>query len=70
MAPALRVIQWATGNVGSHALAADHEQPDRELVGARVGNEANTIPAVCDAEAGWVTHLDRGVVRPRGLVRP
>lgn len=30
----------------------------------------NTIPAVCDAAPGWVTHLDLGLVRPRGLVRP
>lgn len=29
----------------------------------------NTIPAVCDAPPGWVTHLDLGLVRPRGLVR-
>ena len=70
MAPPLRVIQWATGNVGSHHLVAVREHPDRELVGAPVCHEAGTIPAVCDAEPGWVTHLDRGVVRPRRLVRP
>jgi hypothetical protein len=29
----------------------------------------NAIPAVCDAEPGWVTHLDLGLVRPKGLVR-
>ena len=29
----------------------------------------NAIPAVCDAPPGWVTHLDLGLVRPRGLVR-
>jgi hypothetical protein len=29
----------------------------------------NTIPAVCDAAPGWVTHFDLGLVRPRGLVR-
>lgn len=40
MGSKLRVIQWATGNVGSHALAAVHEYPDLELVGARVYNEA------------------------------
>jgi hypothetical protein len=28
----------------------------------------NVIPAVCDAAPGVVTHLDLGVVRPRGLV--
>lgn len=29
----------------------------------------NTIPAVCDAPPGWLTHLDLGLVQPRGLVR-
>ncbi|ULE31657.1 NAD(P)H-dependent amine dehydrogenase family protein [Mycobacterium sp. IDR2000157661] len=29
----------------------------------------NAIPAVCEAEAGWLTHFDLGLVRPRGLVR-
>ncbi len=32
----LRVIQWATGNVGKHAVAAVHEHADLELVGALV----------------------------------
>jgi hypothetical protein len=36
MTKKLRVIQWATGNVGSHAVAAVHAHPDMELVGARV----------------------------------
>ena len=31
-----RVIQWATGNVGKHAIAAVHEHPELELVGALV----------------------------------
>jgi hypothetical protein len=30
------VIQWATGNVGRHAVAAVHGHPDLELVGALV----------------------------------
>jgi len=30
----------------------------------------NAIPDVCDAAPGWITHLDLGVVQPRGLVRP
>lgn len=30
----------------------------------------NAIPDVCDAPAGWHHHLDLGLVRPRGLVRP
>jgi hypothetical protein len=29
----------------------------------------NVIPDVCDAAPGVLTHLDLGVVRPRGLVR-
>ena len=36
MADKLRVIQWATGNVGTHAVAAVHEHPGLELVGALV----------------------------------
>jgi len=29
----------------------------------------NAIPDVCDAPTGWLTHLDLGLIRPRGLVR-
>jgi hypothetical protein len=29
----------------------------------------NGIPDVCDAAPGWLTHLDLGLIRPRGLVR-
>ena len=35
----LRVIQWATGVVGRHAVAAITAHPDLELVGARVYSE-------------------------------
>jgi hypothetical protein len=31
---------------------------------------ATVVPHVCDAAPGIVTHLDLGVVQPRGLVRP
>lgn len=31
---------------------------------------ATAVPAVCDARPGMITHLDLGVLRPRGLVRP
>ena len=34
----IRVIQWGTGNVGTHALRAIIERPDLELVGLRVYN--------------------------------
>ena len=36
----LRVIQWATGSVGRHAVAAVHDHPDLELVGALVYSDA------------------------------
>ena len=36
----LRVIQWATGAVGRHAVAAVHDHPELELVGALVYSEA------------------------------
>ncbi len=39
MTKRLRVIQWATGNVGSHAVAAVHDHPDLELVGALVHSD-------------------------------
>ena len=29
----------------------------------------NAIPDVCDSPPGWLTHLDLGLIRPRGLVR-
>ena len=29
----------------------------------------NAIPDVCDAAPGWYTHLDLGLIQPRGLVR-
>ncbi len=29
----------------------------------------NAIPDVCDAAPGWITHMDLGLVKPRGLVR-
>jgi 4-hydroxy-tetrahydrodipicolinate reductase len=34
----IRVIQWGTGNVGTHALRSIIERPDLELVGLRVYN--------------------------------
>jgi hypothetical protein len=36
----LRVIQWATGSVGRHAVAAIHDHPGLELVGALVYSDA------------------------------
>lgn len=31
---------------------------------------ATALPALCDAEPGVITHMDLGIVQPRGLVRP
>ena len=36
----LRVIQWATGNVGRHAVTAVHDHRDLELVGAFVYSDS------------------------------
>ena len=49
------------------------EQPDGSM--AHPGYDwtamgaINAIPDVCDAAPGWFTHLDLGLIRPRGLVR-
>lgn len=40
MTEPLRVVQWATGNVGAHAVAAVHDHADLELVGAFVYDAA------------------------------
>lgn len=51
----LRVIQWATGTVGRHAVAAVHEHPGLDLVGAYVYDEAKAGRDVGDiSEIGAV----------------
>jgi hypothetical protein len=45
----LRVIQWATGSVGRHAVAAVHGHPDLELVGALVYSNAKAGRDIGDA---------------------
>jgi 2,4-diaminopentanoate dehydrogenase len=52
------------GGVESDGRRPFHGLPWTALVGA------TAVPAVCDAKPGVVTHLDFGVLRPRGLVRP
>ena len=52
------------GGVESDGRRPFHGLPWTALVGA------TAVPAVCDAKPGVITHLDLGVVRPRGLVRP
>jgi 2,4-diaminopentanoate dehydrogenase len=46
----LRVVQWATGAVGQHAVRAVQEHPDLELVGALVYSDAKAgrdVGAIC-----------------------
>jgi hypothetical protein len=31
---------------------------------------ATAVPSICDAKPGVVTHMDMGIIRPKGLVRP
>jgi hypothetical protein len=46
-----RVIQWATGSVGRAASVATAMQA------------VNSIPALCEAEPGWRSSLELGLVR-------
>ncbi|HEX7822490.1 MAG TPA: hypothetical protein VF463_17940 [Sphingobium sp.] len=51
------------GGVGADGRRPFHGLPWTGLVGA------TAVPAVCAARLGIVTHIDLGVVQPRGLVR-
>jgi 2,4-diaminopentanoate dehydrogenase len=51
------------GGVESDGRRPFHGLPWTALVGA------TAVPAVCDAKPGVITHLELGVVQPRGLVR-
>jgi hypothetical protein len=52
------------GGMESDGRRPFHGLPWTALLGA------TAVPAVCDAKPGVITHLDLGVVQPRGLVRP
>lgn len=52
------------GGVESDGRRPFHGLPWTALLGA------TAVPAVCDAKPGVLTHLELGVVQPRGLVRP
>jgi hypothetical protein len=52
------------GGVEADGRRPFHGLPWTALLGATV------VPQVCDAKPGVITHLDLGVVQPRGLVRP
>ena len=61
----LRVIQWATGSVGRHAVAAVHEHPDLDLIGALVYFDAKA-----DRDVGDVCGIGPiGIRPPRILTR-
>ncbi len=55
-----------------HLMGGEREDGSHPFLGlpwtGLVG--ATAVPAVCDAKPGIVTHLDLGIVQPRGLVRP
>lgn len=51
------------GGVDADGRRPFHGLPWTGLLGA------TAVPAVCDAKPGVITHLDLGVVQPRGLVR-
>jgi hypothetical protein len=80
----MRVIQWATGSVGKHAIAAVHRHPDLELVGVRVygedkvGRDAGEIAGIGpigvvgtdDVEAILGLDADCVLYMPRGGIDP
>jgi hypothetical protein len=80
----LRVIQWATGNVGRHAAAAIHRHPDLELVGALVYSDAKAgrdvgdicglgpigVTATTDRDAVVALDADCVVYTPQGEMDP
>jgi hypothetical protein len=62
----LRVIQWATGNVGRQAAIAVHRHPDLELVGALVYSDdkaGRDVGELCGiGPIGVAATADRGAV--------
>jgi hypothetical protein len=76
----LRVIQWATGTVGKHAIAAVHANPDLDLVGVRVygadkigldageiaGTETIGVRATDDVDEILALDADCVLYMPRG----
>ncbi|MGH7290135.1 MAG: NAD(P)H-dependent amine dehydrogenase family protein [Myxococcota bacterium] len=80
----LRVIQWATGSVGRHAVDAVHRHPDLELVGALVysaakaGRDVGDVCGIGDVgviatdDRDQITALDADCVlyMPQGEMNP
>lgn len=63
MGTRLRVVQWATGNIGSRALAAVIEHPGLELAGLWVSN-----PAKLGRDAGTLCGLPETGIRAVGTL--
>jgi len=80
----LRVIQWATGSVGRHAVAALHGHPDLELVGALVYSDEKAgrdvgeicgldpigVTATKDKDAIVALDADCVIYAPQGEMNP
>ena len=66
----IRVIQWATGSVGRHAVRAVHAHPDLELVGAYVysaDKAGRDVGDICDIGPIGVTATgDRDAILASG----
>ena len=80
----IRVVQWATGAVGRHVVAAIHDHPDLELVGALVYSDEKAgrdvgeicgvgpigVRATRDPEAILALDADCVVYSPQGEMNP
>jgi hypothetical protein len=64
---ARRVVQFSTGNVGRHALAAIIRHPALELVGVHASGPV-AIEAVCAARPGLLGQRDLPAVTIRRLL--
>jgi len=80
----LRVIQWATGTVGKHAVRAVHRHPELELVGAYVYSDEKAgrdvgdicglgpigVTATSDRDAILAIDADCVLYMPQGEMNP
>ena len=80
----LRIVQWATGAVGRHAVAAVVDHPDLELVGALVYSAAKAgrdvgeicgigpigVPTTLDRRAILALEADAVLYMPQGEMDP